>query len=110
MFSQDDLERYSRQILLPKVGGRGQARLGRVRVGIVGLGGLGAPAAIYLAAGGVGALRLIDSDEVDRSNLHRQVIHGEADLGRPKVDSAADRVAALNPSVEIETRRDAFLP
>ena len=105
MFSQDDLERYSRQILLPRVGGRGQARLGKVRAAVVGLGGLGSPAAIYLAAGGVGALRLIDSDVVERSNLHRQVIHGEADRGRPKVESAAERVRALNPSVEVEARR-----
>ena len=105
MFSQDDLERYSRQILLPKVGGRGQARLGRMRAAIVGLGGLGSPAAIYMAAGGVGALTLIDSDDVEPSNLHRQVIHGESDVGRPKVESAAERVRELNPSVAVEVAR-----
>lgn len=105
MFSQDDLERYSRQILLPRVGSRGQARLGRIRVAIVGAGGLGAPAAIYLAAGGVGEISIIDSDRLDRSNLHRQVIHREQDLGRWKVDSAADRVRALNPSVAVHPIR-----
>ena len=106
MFTQDDLERYSRQILLPKVGGRGQARLGQIRVAIVGAGGLGSPAAIYLAAGGVGGLTLIDSDRVDRSNLHRQVVHAEGDVGRWKVESGADRVRALNPSVEVKAVRE----
>lgn len=105
MFSHEDLERYSRQILLPKVGGRGQARLGRMRVAIVGAGGLGSPAAIYLASGGVGHITIIDSDRVESSNLHRQVIHGEPDIGRWKVDSAADRIRELNPSVTCEPLR-----
>ena len=76
-----------------------------MKVAIVGAGGLGSPAAIYLAAGGVGSLTIIDSDRVDRSNLHRQVIHLETDLGRWKVDSAAERVRALNPSVEVNPVR-----
>lgn len=106
MLSADDLERYSRQILLPRVGARGQERLGKIRVAVVGVGGLGSPAAIYLAAAGVGHLTLIDSDAVDRSNLHRQIIHGEADLGRPKVDSGSERIRELNPSVGVERIRE----
>ena len=105
IFSQDELERYSRQILLPRVGARGQERLRGVRVAIVGAGGLGSPAAIYLAAGGIGHLTLIDSDRVDPTNLQRQVIHREKDIRRWKVDSAADRLRELNPSVSVEPVR-----
>ncbi len=95
-------ERYSRQLLLPEVGLAGQRRLQHARVLMIGAGGLGSPAALYLAAAGVGHLRLYDPDRVERSNLHRQILHADADLGRLKVASAADRLRALNPTVAIE--------
>ncbi|MCU0753903.1 MAG: molybdopterin-synthase adenylyltransferase MoeB [Xanthomonadales bacterium] len=95
-------ERYSRQLLLPEVGLAGQRRLQQARVLLIGAGGLGSPAALYLAAAGVGHLRLYDPDRVERSNLHRQILHGEADLDRPKVASAADRLRAMNPAVMVE--------
>jgi adenylyltransferase/sulfurtransferase len=95
------LLRYSRQILLPQLDIDGQQRLLDSRVLIVGLGGLGAPVALYLAAAGVGTLVLADNDEVDLTNLQRQIIHQTADVGRSKVESAADSVRALNPEVEI---------
>jgi adenylyltransferase/sulfurtransferase len=94
------LLRYSRQILLPQLDIEGQQRLLDSRVLIVGLGGLGSPVALYLAAAGVGTLVLADHDAVDLTNLQRQVIHQTADVGRPKVESAADSVRALNPEVE----------
>lgn len=97
----EQLLRYSRQIMLPQVGVEGQQRLLDARALIVGLGGLGSPAAMYLAAAGVGRLVLVDDDRVDLSNLQRQVIHTTEDLGRPKVHSARDTVRALNPQVEV---------
>lgn len=102
--SPDDLERYKRHILLKEIGGQGQQRLRAATVALVGVGGLGAPAALYLAAAGVGALRLIDPDTVALSNLQRQVLFATADIGRPKVEAAAAALAALNPGVRIETR------
>jgi adenylyltransferase/sulfurtransferase len=101
----DDAEllRYSRQILLPEFGIEGQEQLRASRVLIVGLGGLGSAAAMYLAAAGVGHLVLSDHDSVDLSNLQRQIIHGLADLGRAKVISARDRLKSINPLVEITT-------
>lgn len=101
--SARERERYSRQVLLPELGLAGQQRLKSARVLLVGAGGLGSPAALYLAAAGVGQLRIHDPDRVERSNLHRQVLHGEADIGRYKVDSAADRLRALNPDAAFET-------
>jgi len=101
--SDEQVTRYSRHILLPEVGGKGQKKIGQARVLIVGAGGLGSPAAFYLAAAGVGTIGLIDGDVVDLSNLQRQVIHRTADIGRPKVASAKERILALNPSVEVET-------
>lgn len=98
------LERHARQMLLPEVGLAGQRRLRAARVSLLGAGGLGSPVALYLAAAGIGTLRLIDDDRVERSNLHRQVLHGEADLGRPKVESAAARLAALAPELRLEPR------
>lgn len=95
------LERFGRHLLLPDVGLEGQRRLRDARVALVGAGGLGSPIALYLAAAGVGHLTLIDDDRVERSNLQRQVLHGEADIGRPKVASAADRLAALWPGIAL---------
>jgi adenylyltransferase/sulfurtransferase len=96
-----DLLRYSRQMLLPEVGGAGQRRLAEARVAVVGLGGLGSPVALYLAAAGVGTLGLIDPDRVELSNLQRQVLHGTADLGGPKTDSGRRRLLDLNPAVRV---------
>lgn len=95
--------RYSRQILLPAVGVEGQERLLASRALIVGLGGLGSPVAMYLAAAGVGRLVLVDYDQVELSNLQRQIVHGTPDLGRLKVESARERLAALNPEVRVDT-------
>jgi molybdopterin-synthase adenylyltransferase len=102
MLSPEEVERYARHIVLPEVGGPGQARLKRARVLVVGAGGLGAPLLQYLAAGGIGTIGIVDDDRVSLSNLQRQVIHGTPDLGRPKVASAADAVARLNPHVAVE--------
>ena len=101
-FSDDEVERYARHLVLREVGGPGQQRLKAARVLIVGAGGLGAPAALYLAAAGVGTLVLADADKVDVSNLQRQVIYTQDDVGRGKVEAAADRLTALNPHVHIE--------
>jgi molybdopterin/thiamine biosynthesis adenylyltransferase len=101
-FSDAEIERYARHLVLREVGGPGQQRLKAARVLIVGAGGLGAPAALYLAAAGVGKITLADPDVVDLSNLQRQVLYIEADLGRPKAEAAAQRLMALNPNVEVE--------
>ena len=97
----DEVRRYSRQLLIPDVGMLGQRRLKAARVLCVGAGGLGSPALMYLAAAGVGTLGIIDFDTVDESNLARQVIHGQSDVGRPKVASAGDSVREINPLVEV---------
>ena len=103
MLSAEELERYARHIVLREVGGPGQAALARARVLVIGAGGLGAPALLYLAAAGVGTLGVIDDDTVALSNLQRQVIHGTPDVGAPKVDSAAAAVGRLNPHVTVTT-------
>jgi molybdopterin/thiamine biosynthesis adenylyltransferase/rhodanese-related sulfurtransferase len=108
MFSRDESHRYARQMALPEFGPAGQDKLRASRVLLIGAGGLGSPAAIYLAAAGVGTLGIVDPDEVELSNLHRQILHGTADTGRPKVDSARDTLAATNPHVWIETFRERF--
>jgi molybdopterin/thiamine biosynthesis adenylyltransferase len=100
-FSASELDRYSRQILLHDIGGPGQARMKAARVLVVGAGGLGAPALMYLAGAGVGTIGVIDPDTVDASNLHRQIIHTDAAIGTPKALSAADRMVALNPFVTV---------
>lgn len=107
-FTEDQITRYSRHILLPEVGGKGQKKIAKARILIVGAGGLGSPAALYLAAAGVGTIGLIDSDVVDLSNLQRQVIHQTPDLGRPKVISAKEKIQALNPDVTVLTYQDRF--
>jgi molybdopterin/thiamine biosynthesis adenylyltransferase/rhodanese-related sulfurtransferase len=95
--------RYARQVALPDIGVEGQRLLADARVLIVGIGGLGSPAALYLAAAGVGTIGLVDDDRVEVSNLHRQVIHPEASIGKPKVASAADALGAANPAVRVVT-------
>ena len=103
-FSDDEIDRYARHLVLAGVGGPGQQRLKAARVGLVGVGGVGTPASLYLAAAGVGTLRLIDPDAVATSNLQRQIAFTTADVGRPKTEAAAEALTALNPHVTIETR------
>src|SRR4051812_43254439 len=100
-FSPEELARYGRQVKLPEVGLEGQAKLKASSVLIVGVGGLGSPLALYLAAAGVGRLGLVDGDTVEASNLQRQVLYAEADIGEPKVKAAAARLRAQNPHIEI---------
>lgn len=102
MFSDEEVERYARHLVLREVGGPGQQALRSARVALVGAGGLGAPASLYLAAAGVGHIRIIDPDVVDRSNLQRQIIYAEADLDTPKVGASARHLSALNPNVTID--------
>ncbi len=102
----DAMERYARQLRLPQVGVAGQAALAAAKVVLLGAGGLGSPAALYLAAAGVGQLTVIDDDVVDRSNLHRQIIHADARVGMAKTESARIALLALNPRIRIETRRE----
>ena len=100
-FTNEQLERYSRHIILKEVGVKGQKKLLNAKVLIIGAGGLGAPAALYLAAAGVGTIGIVDADEVDLSNLQRQVIHTTADVGKLKVESAAETMKAINPDVTV---------
>lgn len=101
MYSEEWVERYSRHILLPEVGGKGQEKIGKSKVLVLGAGGLGSPAALYLAAAGVGTIGIVDNDVVDLSNLQRQILHGTGDIDRPKVESATARLTDLNPMVKI---------
>lgn len=101
-FSADELKRYARHLILKDVGGAGQQKLKDARVLVVGAGGLGAPVLMYLAAAGVGTLGIIDNDIVDPSNLQRQIIHSTGAVGRPKTESAAETIKALNPHVKVE--------
>lgn len=96
------MQRYGRHLQLPEMGAKGQARLKSARVLLVGVGGLGSPAALYLAAAGVGTIGVVDPDRVDLSNLQRQVLHGTPDIGRPKSESAEERIRSINPHVEVE--------
>ena len=100
--SKEEILRYSRHLIMPEVGMEGQLKLKQSSVLLVGTGGLGAPLGMYLAAAGVGRIGLVDFDVVDSSNLHRQVIHGTKDVGRKKLDSAADTIADINPNVQID--------
>src|ERR1700757_4427831 len=99
--TNDEIARYSRHLILPEVGLEGQQKLKAAKVLCVGTGGLGSPLAFYLAAAGIGALGLVDFDVVDESNLQRQIIHSTKDVGRPKIDSAAEKLEALNPHMKI---------
>jgi len=102
-FSEDEIERYSRHIILEELGGKGQQKIKNASVLVVGAGGLGSPVSLYLAAAGVGTLGIIDSDVVDLSNLQRQILHSTADIGRAKVESAAEQLQAINPEIEVIT-------
>ncbi len=102
-FTEEQIERYSRQIILKEIGGKGQQKIAQARMLCVGAGGLGSPAAMYLAAAGVGRLGIVDSDAVDLSNLHRQILHTTDRLNTPKVDSARIELNTLNPDVEVRT-------
>jgi len=99
--SNDEIQRYSRHLILPEVGMEGQLKLKQAKVLMIGAGGLGAPLGLYLAAAGIGKIGMVDFDVVEMSNLQRQVIHGTSDIGRPKIDSAAERMADINPYLEI---------
>jgi molybdopterin/thiamine biosynthesis adenylyltransferase len=104
-FSEDEVLRYARHIVLPGIGGDGQRRLREAKVVVIGAGGLGSPAAMYLAAAGVGTLGIVDFDRLELSNLHRQLLHDTGDVGRAKVDSASDRLHDLNPHVDVVAHR-----
>jgi len=101
-YSEQQIERYSRHIILREVGLEGQLKISQSRVLVIGAGGLGSPALLYLAAAGVGKIGIVDDDLLDISNLQRQVIHTTSDLNRPKVDSAKDKIETLNPDVRVE--------
>ena len=107
-FTDDEIERYARHLVLREVGGPGQQKLKAATVLIVGAGGLGAPAALYLAAAGVGSIRIVDPDVVDLSNLQRQIIYAGADRGRSKVDASAERLQGLNSNVAVTALNQAF--
>jgi molybdopterin/thiamine biosynthesis adenylyltransferase len=102
-FSEDEVERYARHLVLREVGGPGQQALARARVLIVGAGGVGGPAALYLAAAGVGTIGIVDADTVSLSNLQRQIQFATTDIGRLKVEAAAERLAGINPHVTVQT-------
>ena len=106
MLTESQIERYSRHIILKEVGGQGQQKLLDGKVLIIGAGGLGAPVALYLAAAGVGTIGVADADDVDLSNLQRQVIHFTADIGKPKVESAREKIEAINPDVKVITYKE----
>jgi adenylyltransferase/sulfurtransferase len=99
--NDSQIERYSRQIILPEIGGKGQEKLLSAKVLIIGTGGLGSPCAYYLAAAGVGTLGLVDSDNVELNNLNRQILHNTQNVGKPKVKSAEEKLKLLNPDIKI---------
>jgi adenylyltransferase/sulfurtransferase len=106
----DEVRRYSRHLIIPDVGMTGQKRLKNAKVLVIGAGGLGSPALLYLAAAGVGTLGIIDDDVVDESNLQRQVIHGQSDIGRSKAQSARDSVLETNPYVNVVVHEERPCP
>ncbi len=105
MLNESELNRYRRQISLPEIGTDGQEKLKRARVLVCGAGGLGSPVAVYLAAAGIGFLRIVDDDRVSLDNLNRQILHGDADIGKPKVISAGEALKGLNPNVFVESHK-----
>ena len=110
MLTEYDRERYDRQIMIPEIGEPGQVRLQKAVVFIAGAGGLGSPAALYLAAAGVGELRIIDNDTVTLSNLNRQILHGDPDIGKDKAASAAETLKHLNAGIQIKCAADTITP
>src|SRR5580700_7263145 len=100
--SSNEIARYSRHLIMPEVGMDGQKRLKAASILLIGAGGLGSPLGLYLAAAGIGRIGLVDFDVVDFSNLQRQILHGTPDVGRPKLHSARDRLAAINPEVRLD--------
>ena len=104
--TEEQIERYSRHILLQDVGLEGQEKILNAKVLIIGAGGLGAPAALYLAAAGVGTIGIVDADNVDLSNLQRQVIHFTKDVGKPKVESAKEKMLAINPDIKVNAIKE----
>ena len=108
--SKAELLRYSRHLLIPGIGTEGQLRLKNASVLMIGTGGLGCPAALYLAAAGVGRLGLIDPDTVDVSNLQRQILHGDSWVGKPKLESAENRLREINPHITIDLHPVRFTP
>src|SRR5213595_4188594 len=107
-FNEEQVVRYARHIILPGIGGEGQQKLLDASVLCIGAGGLGSPAALYLAAAGVGKLGLVDFDRVDLTNLQRQILHGTKDVGRSKLASARDRLHDINPDIEVELHECRF--
>lgn len=105
-FTDEQVKRYSRHIILPEVGGKGQKKMLQSKMLIIGAGGLGSPAAFYLAAAGVGTIGIIDGDVVDLSNLQRQIIHYTPDIDKPKVISAKEKIEAINPDVKVNTYQE----
>src|SRR6266849_1754502 len=101
--SKDEILRYSRHLIMPEVGMEGQLKLKQAKVLAIGAGGLGSPLALYLAAAGVGKLGIVDFDVVDFTNLQRQIIHSTSNVGRPKLDSARERIGEINPYVHVDT-------
>lgn len=97
----EQIERYSRQIILPNIGGKGQEKILKAKVLIIGAGGLGSPCALYLASAGIGRIGIVDSDAVELNNLQRQILHTTASVGKPKVESAKERLNSINPDIEI---------
>ena len=109
-FTEEQIERYSRQIVLKEIGGIGQKKLLNSKITIIGCGGLGSPIAYYLAAAGIGTLRIVDFDKVDLSNLQRQIIHFTNDINKSKIESAQEKLTLLNPDVKIEAINEMILP
>lgn len=108
-FNEEQIIRYSRHIILPEVGGEGQEKISKGKVLVIGTGGLGSPVDFYLAAAGVGTIGIIDDDVVDLSNLQRQILHSTKDIGRPKVESAKEKLLALNPDCNIVTYHERLM-
>src|SRR6266566_3921756 len=108
MFTKAELERYARHLVLPEIGEKGQQKLKNASVLVIGAGGLGSPVSMYLAAAGVGRIGLVDFDNVETTNLHRQILYGTSNVGKPKLSAAGDRLHDLNPEISIENHETAI--